>query len=925
MYTPGSIDIQNGSVTLTITANGLANCPDVSDAMILTVYPVATASAGIDAEVCEGESFTVNTAMASNYIALQWTTSGNGTLMDAETLFPTYIPAAGETGDVTLTLTAYSNGNCQNASDQMTLSITPAAVAFAGNDAEICEGESYIITDASALNYTQFSWSTNGDGVLLDDNTLTPEYVPAQDETGVVTITLTLEGLGSCDNVSDNMKLTINAAPELYAGIDAITCGTTPVTIEDAYAENYSSFIWSTDGLGTLENTGTFEPVYTPADGESGFVTLTLTVTGNGACSAGEYTDDVFITIREEVTVNAGDDMMSCEFDPVQLDAGIDNAASIFWESSGDGSFDDNTIEDPVYTPGSADINNGQVILAVTGEAYAPCEDVSDVVIITFDRTPLVNAGDDDLICEGDSYTMDAQAEFYTSLLWTTSGDGTFDNPSVPDAVYTPGTQDIELGSVELSLTGESAGSCSNSTDIMTLTIVNSSIAFAGEDAIVCETDNYFIADAYAEQYLSVTWSTSGTGSFDNPSAVNPVYEPSETDLINGAVVLTIEVIPEGNCDPATDNMHLTFQSVPQVFAGIDPEICSSEIYTIVGAGAAEYNSLIWTSTGDGYFDNPEILNPEYVPGTGDIQAGIVELVLTAEGLNGCGSVSDTAVLIIHQSPVIDAGTEIIIDQFTSTDLLVTASGGSGTYSYFWYPEEYVDIPEISNPSTIILEEDILLYVRVTDNITGCQALDSIQILIDPLSTEVVNAIDDYDTTIVNNSVTIEILENDFNPMGDILNAEILCYPSFGEVELNFDQTITYTPDEAYTGNDTLCYVICEAQRPDVCDTAWVYIYVRPGNLEDDLNLYNGFTPNTDGYNDFFYIQGIESYPDNLLILFNRWGDEVNRFENYNNSSVRWEGDNKNGEPLPDGTYFYILEINGYDPIQGWVFKQSSH
>jgi gliding motility-associated-like protein len=274
---------------------------------------------------------------------------------------------------------------------------------------------------------------------------------------------------------------------------------------------------------------------------------------------------------------------------------------------------------------------------------------------------------------------------------------------------------------------------------------------------------------------------------------------------------------------------------------------------------------------------------------------------------------------------VIDAGPEIIIDQFTSTDLLVTASGGSGTYSYFWYPEEYVDIPEISNPSTIILEEDILLYVRVTDNITGCQALDSIQILIDPLSTEVVNAIDDYDTTIVNNSVTIEILENDFNPMGDILNAEILCYPSFGEVELNFDQTITYTPDEAYTGNDTLCYVICEAQRPDVCDTAWVYIYVRPGNLEDDLTLYNGFTPNTDGYNDFFYIQGIESYPDNLLILFNRWGDEVNRFENYNNSSVRWEGDNKNGEPLPDGTYFYILEINGYDPIQGWVFKQSSH
>ena len=42
------------------------------------------------------------------------------------------------------------------------------------------------------------------------------------------------------------------------------------------------------------------------------------------------------------------------------------------------------------------------------------------------------------------------------------------------------------------------------------------------------------------------------------------------------------------------------------------------------------------------------------------------------------------------------------------------------------------------------------------------------------------------------------------------------------------------------------------------------------------LHIPNGFSPNSDGFNDAFVIEGLDQYPDNaIIIIFNRWGDEV--------------------------------------------------
>lgn len=67
------------------------------------------------------------------------------------------------------------------------------------------------------------------------------------------------------------------------------------------------------------------------------------------------------------------------------------------------------------------------------------------------------------------------------------------------------------------------------------------------------------------------------------------------------------------------------------------------------------------------------------------------------------------------------------------------------------------------------------------------------------------------------------------------------------------------------------------------------------------LKIPNAFTPNGDGVNDYFEIRGLELFPANRLIVFNRWGNEIYRSSNYRND---WSGSD-----LSEGTYYYALEL----------------
>ena len=168
----------------------------------------------------------------------------------------------------------------------------------------------------------------------------------------------------------------------------------------------------------------------------------------------------------------------------------------------------------------------------------------------------------------------------------------------------------------------------------------------------------------------------------------------------------------------------------------------------------------------------------------------------------------------------------------------------------------------------------------------------------------------DMDTTLTNTPVIINVLEND-TIASTLTSFTILQQPLHGTAMKTDDNQIIYTPFRDYCDEstpDNFQYVICNAA---CCDTVYVYVWV----ICDKIKVYTGFSPNFDEMNDVFVIEGLQNFPNNTLQVFNRWGNLVYKKEKYNNT---WDG-TWDGVPVPDGTYFYILDDGEGETYSGYV------
>jgi gliding motility-associated-like protein len=164
---------------------------------------------------------------------------------------------------------------------------------------------------------------------------------------------------------------------------------------------------------------------------------------------------------------------------------------------------------------------------------------------------------------------------------------------------------------------------------------------------------------------------------------------------------------------------------------------------------------------------------------------------------------------------------------------------------------------------------------------------------------------DNVSLTYTTVNVTVNMCANDLG--GDpIDNVQIITDPLHGTVSPynNCEVVYTFTGDASSICDpnapiDSFRYVIANTGGRD---TATVYIY-RQGN---PFHIYTGFSPNGDGVNETFWIDGLDQFPNNDIQVYNRWGNLVHEQKRYDNS---WGG-TWNGTDLPDGTYFYILNLN---------------
>ena len=139
-------------------------------------------------------------------------------------------------------------------------------------------------------------------------------------------------------------------------------------------------------------------------------------------------------------------------------------------------------------------------------------------------------------------------------------------------------------------------------------------------------------------------------------------------------------------------------------------------------------------------------------------------------------------------------------------------------------------------------------------------------------------------------------------------------------------QVVGTTGNESTNGNITISSTVGE---PAVLTRTDGTVILTEGFQQpylitiEELNLkfYSGITPNGDGSNDSWVIDGIEQYPESEIVIFGRSGNEVWSGNDYDNNSIVFIGDDASGSNLPSGTYFYVMNITGDtgSPRKGWI------
>jgi uncharacterized protein (TIGR02145 family) len=524
------------------------------------------------------------------------------------------------------------------------------------------------------------------------------------------TYTLMWEITTACGSTGDMITIQFDAIPTTAAAGEDILINTEELTVQlSANAPITGSGLWTT----LYGEGGTFADATNPQTTFTGLPCQSYTLRWTIATDCYESADEITVTFDAIPSqAVAGEDVIIFgDNTTVTLNAQAPEVGSGLWSivSGAVG-----TLAEPA--------NPATTFTATPCETYVlrwtvatDCYDNYDEISVSFDDTPATaNAGSDVTICENNAAVLQGAAQNYQSLLWETSGTGTFSNPEIISPTYIPGDEDIADGTVTLTLTAWPESPCGDpASDQLILSIQQFAVADAGEDATLCATDSYTL-QGVAENYASVLWATFGDGTFTASNTLAPDYTPGTQDIATGTATLLLTVQPLSPCNVlANDQVVLTIQQIPEAMAGNDATICADGEAALAGA-ASNYDAIEWTTDGDGVFTDPAALETTYTPGENDQQNGTVNLLLTALPVAPCTiNAQSQLTLTIQPAPVANAGADAQVcanvpytlngqaQHFTS--VLWTSSGTGNFDNAFILNPEYTPGPaDISNGSVTL-------------------------------------------------------------------------------------------------------------------------------------------------------------------------------------------------------------------------------
>ncbi|MCF8223454.1 MAG: gliding motility-associated C-terminal domain-containing protein, partial [Bacteroidales bacterium] len=487
---------------------------------------------------------------------------------------------------------------------------------------------------------------------------------------GVTTVTYTAtDDCGNTSICSFDITVTDDEAPVMTVcaadstvSSDADCEAEVPdLTGEVTATDNCSGSITITQSpvAGTIITSGITNVVLTVSDGSGNSVTC------NADVIVIDDTDPVLITVDTTVYIGPGN-IAVIDSSFVWDDVSSDDNCGITAVTLDNDTFDcsmlgSNTVNVTAYD----DAGN-----SATGTAVVTVSDTNTVV---------ADAGPDADMCITDgTYTPAAANVVNGTVLWGTTGDGSFDDPTLVNPAYTLGAGDTD--SVKLYMDVTPVTGCTPASDTMKLYIYDAPQAEAGDNIDICNTATDVAITTADYENGTLLWASSGDGTFDDNTVINPVYTLGASDA--DSVTLTLTVSGYGSCGTAIDSMKIYIFDAPAADAGADDTVCASGISYSITDASSSGGTVAWTSDGDGSFDDQGIDNPVYTFGSGDISAGTVTLTMTVTGIGTCGDDIDDKIIVINELPGIIVDEHSDISCYGLNDGILRISGNAGTAPY---------------------------------------------------------------------------------------------------------------------------------------------------------------------------------------------------------------------------------------------------
>lgn len=359
-------------------------------------------------------------------------------------------------------------------------------------------------------------------------------------------------------------------------------------------------------------------------------------------------------------------------------------------------------------------------------------------------------------------------------------------------------------------------------------------------------------------------------------SPVNTLGNPAISSAI-GIFTLTVT-----NPDNGCVQTYTTLTSVPLVGIASTPTTnlltCINTTIQANGTASPTGANIVWNNGTSTVTTNP-------LPITAD-----GTYTVTATNSLGCSSQS---VITVSTNTVVDVSinpSSTMISCATGSVTLNANSSVGGPYAYSWMPST----PTATGTSYVATSANTYSVVAL-NTANGCTTIAT-----QAINMESINA--SFNASVYDGLMPLPVT---------FTNTSIGTNPVGTNYTWNFGDGLSLASNDTTVNHlynqDGLFPVILTATNGFCVDTAMRYIKV---DIISMFEVPNVFTPNGDGTNDVFTFKAI-NMGEIHVIIYDRWG--LKMFESTATGNVQWDGKNKGGSTVTDGTYFYIIKASGLD------------